>query len=254
MSEFVVFAPTRQSNYTVLGTDMQVVNIDMASGDKVIATPGSMNYMQSGFNTSVDCSFSTCLGRCCAGESCCMMVFENGGAGNSAIGLTPSFPAKVIPVPMNTYPDVLLKSGSYMSHLGNVELTYDTDCCTTTCCCGGQGCCRARIKGQDGVTFLNAGGTILQRTLQAGELIKVDTNSVVGWEQSVTFGIKSNGGCTNCLCAGEGLFSTTLEGPGTVWLQSQSVEKLRLGIARQAAKQQNNKGGGGGPADMSMSR
>lgn len=256
MSQFTVFAADRQSNYTVLGTDMQVLNIDMAPGDKVISTPGSMNYMQSGFNSSVDFSCSTCIGRCCAGESCCMMVFTNSGSGNAAIGLTPSFPAKVIPVPMSSYPDVLLKTGSYMSHLGNVELGYDTDCCTLTCCCGGQGCCRARIKGTDGVTFLNAGGTILQRTLQAGEVLKVDTNSVVGWESSVTFGIKSNGGCTNCCCAGEGLFSTTLTGPGTVWLQSQSIEKLRLGIAKQAAKQGGNKngGGGGGPADVSMSR
>jgi len=253
MSQFVVFAAQKQSNYTILGSDMQVVNIDMAVGDKVIAAPGSMNYMQSGFSSSVDCSFSTCCGRCLAGESCCMVVFENSGSGSAAIGLTPSFPAKVVPIPMNQYPDVILKSGSYMSHLGQVELTYSSDCNCLTCCCGGQGCCRGRIKGNDGVTFLNAGGTILQRTLQEGEKIIVDTNSVVGWESSVQFNVQSNGGCVNCCCSGEGLFSTTLTGPGTVWLQSQSVEKLRLGIARAAQKEQN-KQGGGGPAGVSMTR
>jgi uncharacterized protein (AIM24 family) len=107
-----------------------------------------------------------------------------------------------------------------MSQLGNVSVSCDADCSLATCCCAGFGCCRQKIGGtQDSIAFLAAGGTLLYRNLEPGELIIVDSRSVVAIENSVTIGITSNGRCCMCFCGGEGCCSTTLTGPGKVFIQ-----------------------------------
>ncbi len=69
------------------------------------------------------------------------------------------------------------------------------------------------------MAFLNAGGTILYRVLQEGETVIVDNHSVVAIEQGVTLGTSPNGRLCNCFFGGEGCCSTSLTGPGKVFLQ-----------------------------------
>ena len=63
-----------------------------------------------------------------------------------------------------------------------------------------------------GTLFMTASGTVLTKVLGDGEVLLVDTDSVVGFQESVKMGIKSTGGCCNCCCGGEGLFNTALTG------------------------------------------
>ncbi len=42
----------------------------------------------------------------------------------------------------------------------------------------------------DGMAFIHAGGTLHRRVLQAGEVLKVDTGCIVGFEQSVHYDIE----------------------------------------------------------------
>jgi uncharacterized protein (AIM24 family) len=116
-----------------------------------------------------------------------------------------------------------------MSHLGTVKVGCSFDSNPATLCCSGLGCCRQKISGTDSsIAFLSAGGTIIFRYLKAGERIVVDTRSVVGFEDSVELGITPNGRCCTCLFGGEGCFSTTLTGPGKVFLQvSTSILRIR---------------------------
>jgi len=107
----------------------------------------------------------------------------------------------------------------------------DLDCSPKTCCCAGLGCCRQKIQGGDGdIAFLAAGGTLVYRQLEAGETIIVDTKSLVAMENSVEMGIAPNGRIGMCCCGGEGCFSTTLTGPGKVFMQSMGFSKFRSAI------------------------
>jgi len=86
---------------------------------------------------------------------------------------------------------------------------------------------RQTIEGS-GLAFLAAMGTVMSKTLGEGETLVVDTHSVVAWEDTVELGIKkSSSGCCGCCCAGEGMFNTTLTGPGTVYFQSMSYGKFK---------------------------
>ena len=86
--------------------------------------------------------------------------------------------------------------------------------------------CAQVIKG-DGMAFIGAMGVITHKTLAPGETLLVDTNSLVSWEDSVEFDVRTTGGCCTCCCAGEGLFNTKLTGPGEVFLQSYSHGKFK---------------------------
>lgn len=118
---------------------------------------------------------------------------------------------------------LIAQPGAYMSELGDINVGCDLDCGLTTCCCAGLGCCRQKITGSDdSIAFLAAGGTIVYRHLQERETITVDTSSLLAFEETVKMGLISNGRicCSlTCCCGGEGIFSTTLTGPGRVYLQ-----------------------------------
>lgn len=147
------------------------------------------------------------------------------------VGLTPAFPAKVVPVDLSTVGGkIITKSGAYMASTGDVRVSVDMDCNCCTCCCGGMGLVRQSNIG-NGTVFLAAGGTVLTKTLGAGESMLVDTSSLVGYQEGVKLSLAAAGGCCTLCCGGEGLFNTKVEGPGLVIVQSMSFEKYRAALA-----------------------
>ena len=72
--------------------------------------------------------------------------------------------------------------------------------------------------------FLEADGDPIEKILEKGEVLKVDTGNVVAMEPSVGYEIETVKGLGNILLGGEGLFLTKLVGPGRVILQSQNFK------------------------------
>jgi uncharacterized protein (AIM24 family) len=90
---------------------------------------------------------------------------------------------------------------------------------------GGEGFIMEKVEG-DGLAFLHTGGTIHQRVLQPGELIRVDTGCLVAMTQEIEYDIEFVRGIKTAFFGGEGLFFATLRGPGTVWVQSLPFSRL----------------------------
>ena len=84
---------------------------------------------------------------------------------------------------------------------------------------GGEGFIMERLQG-DGFAFVHAGGCLLERTLSAGEILRIDTGCIVAFQPTVNYDIQYIGKIKTALFGGEGLFFATLRGPGRVWLQS----------------------------------
>lgn len=217
---------TDATKYDILGTDMQILNVALGPGEKITTEPGSMLYVGPTVKNETDTG--NCLGRCCSGNPCIMSTFTNGeGEAGSYVGLTPNLPMKVIPLDLaTTKQKFLARSGAYFASYGDAALSYDVDCNPCTCCCAGQGCCRQTVAG-DGVAFLAAMGTVEVKTLGAGEMIVIDTNSLVAWESTATLGVRSSGGPCTCCFGGEGPCNTTLTGPGVAYIQSMSFQKFK---------------------------
>jgi uncharacterized protein (AIM24 family) len=90
---------------------------------------------------------------------------------------------------------------------------------------GGEGFIMQKLDG-DGMAFVHAGGTLMERNLAPGETLRVDTGCVVAYQPSVDFDIQYVGKIKSALFGGEGLFFATLTGPGRVWLQSLPLSRL----------------------------
>ena len=108
---------------------------------------------------------------------------------------------------------------------------------------GGEGFIMQKLEG-DGMVFVHAGGTVVERQLQAGEVLDVDTGCIVALEQTVGFDIRQAGNIKTALFGGEGLFFATLQGPGRVWMQSLPFSRL-AGRMLQAAPQKGGSRGEG---------
>jgi len=70
----------------------------------------------------------------------------------------------------------------------------------------------------------------------------VDTDSILCFESSVGIDIQWVGNCAAVCCGGEGLFNATMTGPGRIWIQSLSIDKMRRLFPPKV--QSSNDGGG----------
>ena len=219
--EKFVAPPT--DKYEIFGEDMQILRFRLAPGEKVEAEPGAMVYMSD--DVQAGCNMVQPLKRCMGGSPCCMGTFTAPDGEGAYVALTPNRPAKVIPLAIDPSKAIKAKDGAYLASTGAVEIDFELNSCANACC-SGQGCCNQIIKG-DGTAFLGAMGELMMKYVPAGETVVIDSGSVVAWEDTVTLSFKRAGGCCAMCCGGEGLTNTTLEGPGTVYIQSYSYDKFK---------------------------
>jgi uncharacterized protein (AIM24 family) len=97
----------------------------------------------------------------------------------------------------------------------------------------------------NGMAFVHAGGCVVERQLEAGQVLNVDTGCIVSFQPSINFEIQQVGGIKSALFGGEGLFFANMTGPGKVWLQSLPFSRL-AGRMLQAAPQRGGKRQGEG--------
>jgi uncharacterized protein (AIM24 family) len=163
--------------------------------------------------------------------------YTNRGSSVASVAITPSFPAKILPIDLSRSGTVYAHPGLYLAHLGEVRVTFRFVRGILAGCCGGGGFLMLKLVGS-GTAFLMGGGTVMERALAAGEKLLVDTHSVLAFSASVSYGVQRVRGCTACCCGGEGLFNTELTGPGLVIVHSMALGRLRAAIGYS--------GGGGG--------
>lgn len=228
---------THQGKYAITGHEAQVVTIALAPGETCKGEPGSMMYLSPNVGLMATCE--GCCARCLSGEDCCVMNFTNDGNGgnNNNTGyaaLVPSDPlAKVVPIDLSS-PSVggtlVVQKGAFMASYGNVSIGISCDTNFCRCCCGGMGLIRQKIEGT-GTAFLGATGTIVQKVLADKETMIMDTNCLLAYASSCTFDLKRTGGILNMVGGGEGIFNSSITGPGLVIVQSMNKQLLLDSLA-----------------------
>jgi uncharacterized protein (AIM24 family) len=243
--------------FQIIGDDCQVLNIETQPQQTVVCEPGCMMHMSE--NTSTSTHLAACCGcyQCCGGESIFKVHYTNSGPQPGYIGLTPSYPAKIVPINLDELGGTFYaKPGAFMCSVGGkTEVGFELNTKCGGCCWGGAGdpgCCQGlmlqKISGT-GFAFLTGGGTIMARTLGEGEQVMVDSTSVLGWQKGVGNGIEMNCGLCNCCCSGEGMFNTVLTGPGLVLMQSMSFYCLKKAVGPPPGAGKSEGGGDAGGGD-----
>jgi uncharacterized protein (TIGR00266 family) len=244
-------------DFKIVGTEMQFVEIELDPGESALAEAGAMMYKDSrvemqtvfgdGSGTGGSGFMDKLMGagkRLLTGESLFMTVFTNKGQAKAHAAFGAPYPGNIIPVHLKEIGGTLIcQKDSFLCAAKGVSVGIFFQKKILTGLFGGEGFIMQKLDG-DGMVFMHAGGTVVERTLQAGEVLHVDTGCIVALEPSVQFDIQQAGGIKSALFGGEGLFFATLQGPGKVWLQSLPFSRL-AGRMLQAAPQRGGSKGEG---------
>jgi uncharacterized protein (TIGR00266 family) len=224
-------------DYQVFGDDMQFVEVELDPQETVIAEAGAMMYMEPGitFVTKMgdgsnpkEGLFDKLVGvgkRAITGESLFMTHFSNDGQDKSHVAFGAPYPGKIIAIDLDEAKGTLLcqKDAFLAAALGTkVSIAFNKRLGSGLF--GGEGFILQKLEG-DGMVFIHAGGTIVEKRLQ-GETLRVDTGCLVAFEQTIDYDIERAGNLKSMVFGGEGLFLATLKGTGRVWLQSLPFSRL----------------------------
>ena len=225
-------------DYKIFGDDMQYVEIELDPNEATVAEAGGMMYMDDGIEMeTVFGDGSTQQGgflgalvgagkRLLTGESLFMTIFLNRSGHRRKVAFGAPYPGKIIAVHLSEMGgELIAQKDSFLAAAKGVSVGIAFQRKLGVGLFGGEGFIMQRLQG-DGWAFVHAGGTLHERVLQAGELIRVDTGCIVGFQPSVSYDIQYVGKIKSAIFGGEGLFFATLRGPGRIWLQSLPLSRL----------------------------
>jgi uncharacterized protein (TIGR00266 family) len=224
-------------DYTIVGDDMQLVQVELDPGEAVVAEAGAMNYLEPDINFEArmgdgSAAESGVMGklfnagkRALTGESLFMTHFTNQGSVKRHVAFAAPYPGKIIPLNLGMMGgEILCQKDAFLCAALGTRLDIAFQRRLGVGFFGGEGFILQRIEG-DGMVFIHASGTIVERQLQ-GETLRVDTGCLVAFEPSVSYSIERAGNLKSMFFGGEGLFLATLSGCGKVWMQSLPFSRL----------------------------
>jgi len=244
-------------DYFVHGDDMQFVEIELDPGEAAIGEAGSMLYMEDGIEMDTvfgDASaqqsglFGKLVGagkRLLTGESLFITVYTHKGQGKKRVAFAAPYSGKIIPFDLRKHGGTMIcQKDAFLCAAKGVSLGIAFQKKLGAGFFGGEGFIMEKLEG-DGMAFAHAGGTVIERNLAPGEVLRVDTGCIVAHTPGVAFDIQFVGGIKTALFGGEGLFFAVLRGPGTVWMQSLPFARLASRIFAAAPVSKGGAGKGG---------
>jgi uncharacterized protein (TIGR00266 family) len=225
-------------DYRIVGEEMQYVEVELDPGETAIAESGAFMMMDDGIQMETlfgDGSkpqqgflgkLMSAGKRVLTGESLFMTAFTNVAQGKKRVSFASPYPGKIIPlVLMELGGKIIAQKDAFLCAAKGVSIGIEFQRKLGTGLFGGEGFIMEKLEG-DGMAFMHAGGHVFEKTLQPGELLKIDTGCLVAYTQTIDYDIQFIGGIKNTLFGGEGLFFATLRGPGKVWIQTLPVSRL----------------------------
>ena len=212
-------------DYKIYGDDMQFVEVELDPNEATVAEAGGMMYMDDGIEMETvfgDGSqqqsgiMGALMGagkRLLTGESLFMTVFHNRSGQKKKVAFGAPYPGKIIAIHLaDIGGELIAQKDSFLAAAKGVSIGIAFQRKLGVGLFGGEGFIMQRLQG-NGWAFVHAGGTLQERTLAPGELIRVDTGCIVALQPSVNYEIEYVGKIKSALFGGEGLFFATLRGP-----------------------------------------
>jgi uncharacterized protein (TIGR00266 family) len=224
-------------DYEIIGSSMQMVEVELDPGETVVAEAGAMNYMEEGISfearmgdgSETDSGFMGKLfsagKRVIAGESLFMTHFTNEGQGKKHVAFAAPFPGTVVPMNLAELGGaVTCQKDAFLCAAKGTEVNIAFNRKLGRGFFGGEGFILERLRG-DGMAFVHAGGTVIERKLN-NETLRLDTGCLVAFTDGIEYDIEMTKGLKSMFFGGEGLFLATLRGTGSVWIQSLPFSRM----------------------------
>jgi uncharacterized protein (TIGR00266 family) len=226
--------------YRIEGSDLQYVELTLAPGETAVGEPGAMMYADAGVSIEShmgDGDESALGGRLAAGfkrsltgENFFTTVFTNTAQQPLRVSFAANSPGKIIAVDLaSAGGELICQRGAFLGGTRGIKVGLAFKKRLRAGMFGGEGFVMQRLTGS-GTVFLHASGTLAPLELRAGQQLKVDTGCLAALQPTVNYDVQYVGSLKTSVLGGEGLFLATLKGPGTVWLQSLPLQRLRAAM------------------------
>lgn len=212
----------------VFGHDLPGVAITLDQGESVYTQSGGMAWMDEKIKmeTNLKGGLIKGIGRMFSGESLFMATYT-ATAPNQEIVFASTFPGQILEFDLHQGDEWICQKSSFLVGEPSIHLNVEWTKKISAGFFGGEGFILQRISGK-GKVFLETAGSVVKRELKTGEVIKVDTGNVVAFSRNVRYEIETVKGFKNIFFGGEGLFLTKLTGPGTVYLQTLTMQNVAM--------------------------
>jgi uncharacterized protein (TIGR00266 family) len=231
--------------YAIIGTTLQAAILELDPGETVFSESGAMAWMSANIlmeTTGRGGGLGGMLKRAISGESLFFVEYTSQG-GKGTVAFAADFPGKIVPIHLAAGQQIIAQKDAFLC----AEKTVQTDVFFNrklgTGFFGGEGFILQRFTGP-GVVFVSLDGEVVEYTLDAGQTLRVDTGNVAMFEPTVGYDIEVMRGFKNILFGGEGLFLSTVRGPGRVWLQTMPMMNLARAIGKYLPSGASGSGGG----------
>lgn len=244
-------------DFKIYGDDMQFVEIELDPQETVMAEPGAMMMMDESIEMNTIFGDGTqkeggLLGqlfsagkRVLTGENLFMTAFTNTGSAKNHVAFSAPYPGKIIAVDLLNYNGkIICQKDAFLCAAKGVAINIEFTKKLGAGFFGGEGFILQKLEG-DGMAFIHAGGTLIEKKLGPGEVLKVDTGSLVAFTHTVDYDIQFVGGIKNAFFGGEGVFYARMQGPGNVWVQSLPFSRLADRVIASAPSQGGQRRGEG---------
>lgn len=211
--------------YRIEGGNLPAVIINLEPGETIISEAGGRTWMKGNITTDTTSNggVKKALGRIFAGESLFMSKYTANGP--AEIGFSSSFPGKIIARELAPGETIICQKSSFLCGVGNLDIAIHFKKKVGAGFFGGEGFIMQRVTGP-GLVFLELDGFTPEYNLAPGERLVCDTGVVAMMDASCSLDIQMVGSAKNMFFGGEGLFDTVVTGPGKVYLQTMTIEKL----------------------------
>jgi uncharacterized protein (TIGR00266 family) len=219
-----------QTSAKIDGDETQVATITLQPGQSIRAESGSMVFMTSSIEMETSSSMGDGMKRFMTGQALFVTDFTAVDKPGE-VALATAFPSKILRLNLQEYGELVCQKGAYIaSNVGvDIELAFTKS--FSAGFFGGEGFVLQKLTGQ-GDVLLQASGALVRKELEEGQTLRVSSGALVCFTNTIDYDVQMMPGIKNAMFGGEGLFVTTLKGPGTVWLQGMPPDRMISEIAK----------------------
>lgn len=229
---------SHEIEYKIHGNDLQMVEVILDPKETVIAEAGAMNWMDS------DITFETKMGdgtetkgkgflnsflgagkRVFSGGSFFLTHFTNNGTEKKSVSFASTYPGSIVPIDLKKIGgDFFCQKEAFLCAAKGTKVDIVFVKKFGSGFFGGEGFILEKITG-DGLAFIHAGGTVVEKKLKNQKIV-LDTGCIAGFSGGIDYSVQKAGNLKSMFFGGEGFFLATLEGTGSVYLQSLPFSRL----------------------------
>ncbi len=216
--------------YKISGDNLQVVTLEIDPRELVYAEAGAMVYMSGNVEMEAKARGGVWKGikRKFMGETFFLTEFRAHGGGG-LVAFAGNAPGTIKAITVGPGKEFMCQKDAFLCAENGVDMDLAFQKRLGAAFFGGEGFIIQRLFGK-GMVFIHACGDFIEMDLKPGQVFKIDTGSVVGWEPSVQYDIQRAGGIKTSFFGGEGLFLTILTGPGKIIIQSMTLHNLATAL------------------------